>query len=199
MWCCDQRSVTSSTWKVDQSGKTFIRLADIIQARTKNRRGSLMSKSRRQFLAELSIGIVGAGVASAGYAQQPTPQGTPEPAPGTPPAFGTAPPVGPEVSTNTFSEAEKIMRVELTASERAQAAGNWRSAMAPLYERRTGPNKVSIEPTIAPYSQWNPVLPGENAGPSGDQFIWSRSDPGPLPTRDEDIAFAPVTRLARWI
>src|SRR5262249_22427315 len=158
-----------------------------------------MSKSRRQFLAELSIGLVGASVASTGYAQQPTPQGTPEPAPGTPPAFGTAPPVGPEVSTSTFGEAEKVMRVELTASERAQAAGNWRSAMAPLYERRTGPNKVSIEPTIAPYSQWNPVLPGENAGPSGDQFIWSRSDPGPLPTRDEDIAFAPVTRLARWI
>ncbi len=27
----------------------------------------------------------------------------------------------------------------------------------------------------------------------------SKSDPGPLPTSDEDIAFAPVTRLSRWI
>lgn len=51
---------------------------------------------------------------------------------GTPPAFGTAPPVGPEVSAATFAEAEKLMRVELTAAERVQAAGNWRQADNPL-------------------------------------------------------------------
>jgi Asp-tRNA(Asn)/Glu-tRNA(Gln) amidotransferase A subunit family amidase len=160
-----------------------------------------MSKSRRQFLAELSIGLAGAAVASRSHAQQkPAPAPTPdELAPGTPPVFGTAPPVGPEVSPATFAEAEKLVRVELTPAERAQAAGNWRSAMAPLYERRTDPHKVAIEPAIAPYSQWNPVLPGETASPQRDQFIWSKSDPGPLPARDEDIAFAPVTRLARWI
>ena len=159
-----------------------------------------MSKSRRQFLQEFSIGLVGASVASKSFArQQPSAQSTPEPAPGTPPAFGTAPPVGPQVLPATFAEAEKLVRVEMTSSERAQAAGNWRSAMAPLYERRTGPKTVSIEPAIAPYSQWNPVLPGETAGPQRDQFVWSKADPGSLPTRDEDIAFAPVTRLARWI
>jgi Asp-tRNA(Asn)/Glu-tRNA(Gln) amidotransferase A subunit family amidase len=103
------------------------------------------------------------------------------------------------VSSSTFADAEKLMRVDLTEAERAQAAGNWRSAMAPLYERRTGPHKVAIEPAIAPYSQWNPVLPGETAGPARDRFLWSKADPGPLPSRDEDIAFAPVTRLARWI
>ncbi|HLW52839.1 MAG TPA: amidase family protein [Candidatus Angelobacter sp.] len=160
-----------------------------------------MTKSRRQFLAEVSIGLAGAAVGSRVHAQQqpaaqPTPQ---EPAPGTPPAFGTAPPVGPAVSESTFAEAEKLVRVQLTASERAQAAGNWRSAMAPLYERRTGPHKVAIEPVVAPYSQWNPVLPGETAGPRRDQFIWSKPDPGPLPSSDEDIAFAPLARLARWI
>jgi Asp-tRNA(Asn)/Glu-tRNA(Gln) amidotransferase A subunit family amidase len=71
--------------------------------------------------------------------------------------------------------------------------------MAPLYERRTGPHKVALEPTLAPYSLWNPVLPGEKAGPARDQFIWSKAEPGPLPANDEDIAFSPVTRLARWI
>jgi Asp-tRNA(Asn)/Glu-tRNA(Gln) amidotransferase A subunit family amidase len=116
-----------------------------------------------------------------------------------PPAFGTAPPVGPEVSPATFAEAEKLMRVEFTLDERTQAAGNWRSAMAPLYEWRTGPHKMPLESSVAPYSQWNPILPGENAGPQHDRFIWSKSDPGPLPARDEDIAYAPVTRLARWI
>src|SRR5215468_12229784 len=153
-----------------------------------------MPKSRRQFLTQASLTVLGAAVTSSTKAQQ-----TPESTPGAPPAFGTAPPVGPEVSTATFAEAEKLMRVELTPAERAQAAGNWRSAMAPLYERRTGPHKVEIEPTLAPYSLWNPILPGQKGGPQSDRFAWSKPDPGPVPSSEEDIAFAPVTRLARWI
>jgi Asp-tRNA(Asn)/Glu-tRNA(Gln) amidotransferase A subunit family amidase len=96
-------------------------------------------------------------------------------------------------------EAEKLMQVEMTVTDRAQAAGNWRSAVAPVYERRTGPRKLNLEPTLAPYSLWNPVLPGETTRLERDQFIWSKAEPGPLPGRDEDIAFAPVSRLARWI
>ena len=153
-----------------------------------------MSKSRRQFLAETSVSLLGAAVASRTHAQQ-----TSEPPPGAPPAFGTAPPVGPEVLPSTFAEAEKLMQVQLTATERGEAARNWRSAIAPLYERRTGPRKVEIEPTIAPYSRWDPVMPGERAGPERNQFIRTKTDPGPVPSHEEDIAFAPVTRLARWI
>jgi Asp-tRNA(Asn)/Glu-tRNA(Gln) amidotransferase A subunit family amidase len=107
--------------------------------------------------------------------------------------------VGPQVATSTFAEAEKLVNVQMTAAERTEAAGNWRSAMAPIYERRTGPKKVAIESTVSPYSNWNPVLPGMKAGPTRDQFIWSKPDPGPLPARDEDIAFAPLTHLSRWI
>ena len=161
-----------------------------------------MSKSRRQFLAQASLGLLGAAVASTVDAQQPTAtpaQKPSEPPAGTPPAFGTAPAVGPEVSTTTFAEAEKLVQVEMTPADTAQAAGNWRMSMAPLYERRTGPRKIAIEPAIAPYSQWNPVLPGEKAGPQYDQFIWSKTDPGPLPKNDEDIAFAPLTHLSRWV
>ncbi len=153
-----------------------------------------MSKSRRRFLADVSLSLLGTAVASRTYAQQTT-----EPPPGAPPAFGTAPAVGPEVSPSTFAEAGKLAQVQLSATERAEAAGNWRSAMAPLYERRTGRRKVEIETTVAPYSRWNPVLPGEEAGPQRDQFIRSQTDPGPLPSSEEDIAFAPVTRLSRWI
>lgn len=161
-----------------------------------------MQKSRREFLAQMTASVLGAAVAPEVIAQQqqPTPPAKPgEPPAGTPPAFGTAPPVGPEVSPATFAEAEKLVRVELTDPERAEAAGNWRMAMAPLYERRTGPNKVKIEPADLPYSLWNPVLPGEKAGPQRDQFIRSKADPGPLPQNEEDIAFAPVTHLASWI
>src|SRR5438270_3519471 len=153
-----------------------------------------MSKSRRQFLINTALAYFGASLTSTGLAQQ-----TSEPPPGMPPAFGTAPTVGPEVSPSTIAEAEKLVQVQFSAAERAQAAGNWRRTMAPLYERRTGPRKVDLEPTLAPYSRWNPILPGEPAGSARDQFIRSSADPGPLPSGDEDIAFAPLTHLARWI
>jgi len=137
---------------------------------------------------------LGAAAAGPGTAQKPA-----ELPPGTPPAFGTAPAVGPEVSPSTFAEAEKLMQVELSGPERAVAAGSWRTTMAALYERRTGPRKVGLEPALAPYSQWDPVLPGESRGPEHDRFIRTNNDPGPLPKNDADIAFAPLAHLSRWI
>jgi Asp-tRNA(Asn)/Glu-tRNA(Gln) amidotransferase A subunit family amidase len=107
--------------------------------------------------------------------------------------------MGPQVSPATFGEAEKLVQVELNEAERALAASSWRVSMAPLYERRTGPHKVELEPGLAPYSLWNPVLPGQKAGPAHDRFIRSHADPGPLPANDEDIAFAPLTQLSRWV
>jgi len=155
-----------------------------------------MSKSRRQFLAVTSLGVLGAAAAYSGRAQNPA-----DLPPGAPPAFGTAPAVGPEVSPSTFAEAEKVVQVELSANERAVAAGSWRKMMAPLYERRTGPHKVALEPALAPATRWDPMLPGLSAkmGPQRDRFIRSNIDPGALPARDEDIAFASLTRLSRWI
>ena len=71
--------------------------------------------------------------------------------------------------------------------------------MAALYERRVGPRKVPIEATMAPYSQWNPVLPGQRGGPTVDQFVRSKDDAGALPSSDEAIAYAPISKLSRWI
>jgi len=121
------------------------------------------------------------------------------PTAGAPPAFGTSPEVGPEVSLATFAEAEKLVQVQLSAAERETAAASWRRTMAALLERRTGPRKITLEPTLAPATQWNPVLPGLKVGPTRDAFVRSTTDPGPLPTSDAEIAFAPVTRLSRWI
>ena len=91
------------------------------------------------------------------------------------------------------------MQVALSETEREQAAGNWRKSMAPVYERRTGPRKFKLESSVAPGAQWNPVLPAMKVGPARDRFIRGRIDPGPLPASDTEIAFAPVTHLARWI
>ena len=153
-----------------------------------------MSKSRRQFLAATSLGVLGAAAAFHSHAQNPS-----DLPPGAPPAFGTGPAVGPEVSPIAFAEAEKLMQVELTETERTMAAGSWRKTMAALYERRTGPRKIALDAALAPASRWNPVLPGLKAGPTQDRFLRSNTDPGPLPTNDADIAFASLTRLSRWI
>jgi len=157
-----------------------------------------MSKSRRQFLSRASIGLMATASACRRAAEKPAQKPAELPA-GAPPAFGTAPEVGPEVSPGTFAEAEKLVQVSLSGAEREMAAGNWRKAMAPVYERRTGPRKFTLEPAVAPGSRWDPVLPGQNAGPERDRFIRTKADPGPLPASDQDLAFAPVTQLSRWI
>jgi Asp-tRNA(Asn)/Glu-tRNA(Gln) amidotransferase A subunit family amidase len=153
-------------------------------------------KSRRKFVAEASMMVLGAaGLGGSASAETPPKQNTP----GAPPAFGTAPAAGPEVSTATFEEAEKLVQAPMTGKDRAQAAGNWRQAMAGLTERRTGPQKVAIEATVAPYSTWNPVLQGQSAGPARDVFVRTAGEVPPLPATDAEIAFAPVSVQARWI
>jgi Asp-tRNA(Asn)/Glu-tRNA(Gln) amidotransferase A subunit family amidase len=154
-----------------------------------------MSNSRRQFLATTSLSILGAAATSVfSKAQVAT-----ELPPGSPSAFGTGPAVGPEVSTSTFAEAEKLVQYQLSDSDRAMAAATWRQTMAGVYERRVGPRKVALEDTLAPATCWNPVLPDIQLHARDNRFIRSTADPGPLPTKDDDIAYAPVTKLSRWI
>ncbi len=158
-----------------------------------------MAKTRREFLAETAVGLAAAAASAAGVApaeaQDP---GQQQPA-GAPPAFGTGPGVGPQVSVNTFTEAEKLVQIELTKPQLEMAASSWRGNLASVYERRTGPHKVDLPSSVAPYSTWNPVLPGLKTGPDRNQFVRSKTDPGPLPKNEDEIAFAPVTRLSRWV
>ncbi len=161
-------------------------------------------KTRRQFLIKAQLGVLAA--ASAGLsASNPDPASaqTPLPAapttPGAPPTFGTLPAFGPDVAAVTFAEAEKLTQVTMTPAEREMAAKSWRTSMAAMLERRSGPRKVALEASVSPATQWNPVLPGLKVGPLRDRFIRSKSDSAPLPNTDDDIAFAPVSKLSRWI
>ena len=121
------------------------------------------------------------------------------PPPGMPPAFGTGPEAGPEVSASTFAEAEKLAQVALTPAERAQAAENWRVSLAPILERRTGPRKVALPDTLAPASRWDPAIPGVKILPQTNRFVRSAAAASSLPARDEDIAFARVSVLSKWV
>ena len=153
-----------------------------------------MPKSRREFLAKGSLGWMGVAMSARTALAKQTP-----PTPGAPPAFGTSPPIGPTVTPETFAEAEKLVQVQMTPRDLAQAAGNWQQSLASVYERRTGPRKLQIEETIAPATVWNPTLPGTISGPPQDSFSFRASPAPALPVRDEDIAFAPVAFLSQWI
>jgi Asp-tRNA(Asn)/Glu-tRNA(Gln) amidotransferase A subunit family amidase len=71
--------------------------------------------------------------------------------------------------------------------------------MAGLLERRAGPRRATLAPELAPATVWNPILPGAAAGPRRNRFARSAGVAGPLPGNEEDIAFAPVAHLSRWI
>ena len=156
--------------------------------------------TRRQFLIKAPLGLLAANAACRGGTQMPE-GATPSTSstPGAPPAFNTGPGAGPPVSPTTFEEASKLMQVQMSDAERKMAANSWRTAMASLMERRSGPRKIVLEETLAPGTVWNPALPGINVGVTRDRFVRSTIEPGPLPPKDEDIAFAPVTHLSRWI
>src|SRR5689334_7968551 len=153
--------------------------------------------TRRQFLIQAPLSLlVTAAALKSGSSQ--TPSQTPT-TPGAPPTFGTGAGSGPAVTPETFAEAEKLMQVTMTPAERQQAADSWRTSLAPYLERRTGPRKVSIRDTDAPATLWHPLLPGISAVQLRDRFVRSNADDTSLPAADDDIAFAPVTQLSRWI
>ena len=154
-----------------------------------------MSNSRRYFLSRASAALAALSAAC----RKPPAESSGVPTPGAPPAFGTSPDFGPPVSTGTFTEAEKLVQFSLAPDEREMAAGNWRKSMAALYERRVGPRKFAPPASVAPATRWDPLLPGLPAAPARDRFVRTPKADDPLPANDQDIAFATVARLSRWI
>src|SRR5947208_1377230 len=157
--------------------------------------------TRRQFLIKAPVGLAatiaachgGSGPTHTATTTAPTPD-----TPGAPTTFNTAPPVGPEVTPTTFAEAEKLMQVAMTPAQREMAAKSWRTSMAGQLERRTGPRKLELEPSLAPATRWTPLVAGEPT-PTTDRFVRSTSADAPLPGSDADIGFATVAQLSRWI
>src|SRR5579862_2156595 len=138
-----------------------------------------MSRSRREFLTVTSLGLLSAAAASRLRAQNPS-----NLPPGAPPAFGAGPAFGPEVSTTTFAEGEKLVQFPMTDAERAEAASSWRKTLAAVYERRTGPKKLAIEDGVAPATRWDPMLPGLKPVAQQDRFVRSNATTTSLPQRD---------------
>ena len=158
--------------------------------------------TRRQFLIKAPIGLA-ATISACHGGSRPTQTATtttaPSPdTPGAPPAFNTAPPVGPEVTPATFAEAEKLMQVTMTPAQRDMMAKSWRTSLAALFERRTGPRTITLEPTLSPATHWTPLVAGEPT-PKADRFVRATAEAVALPSNDADIAYATVAQLSRWI
>ena len=155
--------------------------------------------TRRQFLISAPLAALVGAAACRGEQHTESAPGAPASTPGAPPQWGTGAGVGPVVTPHTFEEAEKLMQVTMTPAERQQAADSWRALMAPYLERRTGPRKVAVTAADSPATIWNPAFRGVPVASAADRFVRSNPDGARLPSRDDDIAFAPVTQLSRWI
>ena len=98
------------------------------------------------------------------------------------------------IDTGAIAGAEAVMGVRYTEAERAIMADTLQAQIDVALRRRA----VPLSPDLAPATRFDPRPPGFRM-PDATPFRPIPVDPGPLPERDEDIAFASVSRLAGWI
>ncbi len=152
-------------------------------------------KSRRRFLAEGALALAGVAAGTPGSASAVPDAGT---KPGTGSIFSGTPgeaagPSGPAITAETFAHAEKLMRVSMTPEQRALAADSWNLNLGPFFARRDFP--LGDE---SPGMVWNPALHGTGRMPKKSRVVRSGWTPR-KPAGDEELAFAPVHVLSRWV
>jgi Asp-tRNA(Asn)/Glu-tRNA(Gln) amidotransferase A subunit family amidase len=154
-------------------------------------------KSRRRFLAEGALALAGAVALRPDEAGAAPDAGTKPPS-GTGSIFSGTPaegggPAGPPVTPDDFTHAEKLMRVSMTPEQRALAADSWNLNIGPFFARRDFP--LGDE---SPGMVWNPVLRGTGRMPKKNRLVRSSWTPR-KPAGNDEIAFAPVHVLSRWV
>lgn len=101
------------------------------------------------------------------------------------------------IDAETIAHAQKLLGIEFSAEERAVMAEGYERTVRAFVARRerTLPNGLAPAHTFDARAAGG----GARGGTVDAEFVRSADDPGPLPARDPDIAYAPVTRLSRWI
>lgn len=100
-----------------------------------------------------------------------------------------------EISTETVAAAERLAAVEFTPAERAQMLGKLDEHVGRARARRAFEPANGLGPAVV----FDPRLPGVALAPNDGGFHPSEPAPTPLPARDVDIAFAPVSQLGAWL
>jgi Asp-tRNA(Asn)/Glu-tRNA(Gln) amidotransferase A subunit family amidase len=98
------------------------------------------------------------------------------------------------LSIETIAAAEDVMGVRYSESERMVMLDNLAAQIDLAARRRETP----LPYDLAPATRFDPRLPGWVAS-STPPIRPPTAEPGPLPDKSEDIAFASVARLAGWI
>ena len=149
-------------------------------------------KSRRRFLAEGALALAGVVAAGSDEARAATDAGTGSPPAGAAPATG-GPATPPPVNADDFAHAEKIARVTMTPAQRNMAAESWEFNVGPFFARRD-----FLLGDEQPGMVWNPALHGTGRMPKRNRIARSRWTPR-RPAGNDELAFAPVHVLARWV
>ncbi len=149
--------------------------------------------TRREFI--LTSGVVAAAstlpVSAIGAQQDKPSQPPPEP----PEPEDTKSEDADAITEATFAEAEKLAGVQFTAKERTQMLQGINGEVDLYRQRRS----QELPNGFGPAAVVDPRFPGVRLVDISNKFVRSNGSPGPLPSHDEDIAFAPVTTLSRWI
>lgn len=93
-----------------------------------------------------------------------------------------------------IAAAERLAGVAYTPQERAQLPGAVEGQLLAALARR----KLVLGNAEPPALRFDPRLPG-SPRPVAGALRFSAVDPGPVPAEAEEIAFAPLPRLAAWI
>jgi Asp-tRNA(Asn)/Glu-tRNA(Gln) amidotransferase A subunit family amidase len=98
------------------------------------------------------------------------------------------------ITAEVIAAAEAMMGVAYTDAERALMLDTIAGQIELARRRRATP----LPPTLAPATRFDPRLPG-HVMPAVGPFRPEQGEAPPLPEDEADIAYAPVTTLARWL
>ncbi|MHC4448438.1 MAG: amidase family protein, partial [Planctomycetota bacterium] len=145
-------------------------------------RTSAMAKpsSRRSFLKSAGVATAAGALPATAGAEQSEESEEPDQA---------------EITPATIAEAEKLAAVVFTDAEREAI----HKGIGEQVARYVGRRAQALPNGLAPATIFDPRMTDTRVHASQRPIVRSEGDPGPLPARETDIAFAPVTALARWI
>lgn len=95
------------------------------------------------------------------------------------------------INEKTIAEAERLAGLSFTDAERKQIAETASEQAAGFESLRSR----SLPNELAPATTFRAAVPPQTTS----RFVRSTTDPGPPPRAAEDIAYAPLTSLSRWI
>ncbi len=103
------------------------------------------------------------------------------------------------IPPDVIAMAERLAGIEFTPEERTQIAATISEQLA-WFELRT--SQGPLPNALAPATVFHALPPGSRPvfrTAAGDVAGFVEANPGPLPAKEVDLAFAPISRLAGWI